>query len=362
MIQSIKYLLILSASVFFFTSCADDIMSAHSSIPPAFGKVNELTVLSDQNMWEGPVGDTLDYYYTGAFPTTPTPEPMLDLRHFNHYEISKSTVFKHYRSYIILANLGDSESPITQMVKQDIGEEKYRKAMKDPSFNSIVGKNKWAKGQILVYMFAPTESRLLDVIKAKLPDVIERVYEHDLKQIMANTYGGGENVIAQNTIMEMMQVSSKIPADFEIAKKSLKGNMIWLRKDVLDESIENIVIRSVPYRDESQFEVDSIIALVEDFGKTHIEDNVIQVNDRDLPTYEYIRNEDGQYKKEIRGIWESTTSFMGGAYIAYLIKDEASENLIFAMSFIYAPGERKRDLIQKNDVVIRQLKSNSENN
>ncbi len=362
MIQSIKFILFLGVFTMLLSSCADDIMSSHSSIPPSFGKVNEVTVLSDQKVWDGAVGDTLDYYYTGAFPITPTPEPLLDLRHYNHSQILQSTVFKHYRTYIILANLGDQESSITQMVKQDIGEEKYRKAMKDPTFNSIVGKNKWAQGQILIYIFAPTESRLIDVIKEKLPDVVERVYEHDLKQIMANTYGGGENVIAQNTIMEMMQVSSKIPADFEIAKKSLKENMIWLRKDVMDKSIENIVIRSIPYRSEDQFEVDSIIALVEDFGQKHIEGNVIQVNDRDLPTYEYVRTVDNDYLKEIRGIWESTTSFMGGSYIAYLIKDKDSDKLIFAMSFIYAPGEKKRNLIQRSDVVMRQLKSMVENN
>ncbi len=353
--KSIQYILIFCVAILAGSSCADEIIAPHSSIPPAFGKVNELTVLSDQNMWEGAVGDTLDFYYTGAFPITPTPEPMLDLRHFNNYQITKSTVFKHYRSYVILANLADAESPITQMVKKDIGEENYRKAMKDPNFNSIVGKNKWAKGQILIYLFAPTESQLIDVIKEKLPDVVERVYEHDLKQIEANTYGGGEHVIAQNTIFEMMQVDSRIPKEFVIAKKSISENMIWLRKDVRDESIENIVIKSIPYTSEKQFETDSIIAMINDFGAKHIVENEIKVNNRDLPTYEFTRTIDTRYMKEIRGIWESTQKFMGGPYIAYLIKDDENENLIFAMSFIFAPGEQKRNLIQQDDMIIRQL-------
>ncbi len=356
-----QYILFVSVLLFTLQSCADDMMSSQYSMPPAFGKVNEVTVLANQQMWDGAVGDTLDFYYTGAFPITPTPEPMLDLRHFNHYEITKSTVFKHYRTYLILANLADRESPMTQMVIQDIGEEKYRKAMKDPSFNSIVGKNKWAKGQILIYMFAPSESQLIDVIRQKLPDVVERIYEHDLKQIKANTYASGEHIIAQNTIMEMMQVSSKIPGDFVIAKKSMRDNMIWLRKDQLDKSIENIVIRSIPYVSEQQFSVDSIIALVEDFGSKHIEDNEIQVNDVDLPTYQYVRDEDNRYIMEIRGIWEAKKKFMGGSYIAYLIKDKNSDQLIFALSFIYAPGEKKRNLIQKSDIIIRQLLTSVDN-
>lgn len=362
LMRYIVYILFFCAVGFFTSSCADEIVPTNSSIPQSFGKVNELTILADQAMWDGPVGDTTDYYFTGAFPMTPTPEPMLDLRHFNFNQISKSTVFKHYRSYVVLANLSNKESQVTQMVIQDLGEERYRRAMKDPSYSSIVGKNKWAKGQIVIYLFAPTESQLIDVVKAKMPDVVARVYEHDIKQISANTFASGENVIAQNTILEMMQVSSKIPDDFKVAKKSLKDNMIWLRKDVLDKSIENIVVQSIPYHSEKQFEVDSIIALFNRFGSTHIEDNEIQVNDRDLPTYEYVRSEDGKYVKEIRGIWESTKSYMGGPYIACLIKDKDSENLIFAMSFIFAPGETKRNLIQRNDMVLRHLSSKQENN
>ena len=363
--MTINYIKILFLSLVFgltLSSCADEIIQGFDSIPPAFGKVNAVTVLSDQMMWEGPVGDTLDYYYTGAYPITPTPESMLDLRHFNHYEITQSTVFKHYRTYIILANLGDKESPMTKMVIKDIGQEKYRQALKDPTFNTIVGKNKWAKGQILIYLFAPTESQLIDVIRSKISDITSRVYDHDYIQIIGNTFAGGNNVIAQNTLKEMMQVESKIPGDFEIAKKSLADKLIWLRKDVGDKSIENIIVRSIPYTTDKQFETQAIIDLIEDFGSKHIDENKLLVNDRDLPTYEYVRMEEGRYIKEIRGIWETKKSFMGGPYIAYLTKDPQSNNLVFALSFIYAPGESKRNLMQRSEVILKGLRSQTVEN
>ena len=122
MTNKYKYL-ILFFSILFLSSCADDMVRQFDSIPSAFGKVNEVTILADQQMWDGPLGDTMDYYYTGAFPITPTPEPMLDLRHFNHNEISRSTVFKHYRSYIILANLSKKDSEITAEEEKNVQDE-----------------------------------------------------------------------------------------------------------------------------------------------------------------------------------------------------------------------------------------------
>lgn len=343
-----------------FTSCADDVMGNMDSVASSFGKVNEVTVLADQQLWDGPVGDSLDFYYTGAYPITPTPEPMLDLRHFNYDQISGRQVFKHYRTYLILADLGDKESEITKMVIQDIGQEKYRKALKDPSFNSIVGKNKWAKGQILIYVFAPTKSQLIDALKVKYPDVIQRIYSHDYEQILANTFAGKESVIAQNSIKEILNFTSRVPNEFVVAKQSISDKMVWLRKDD-NESIQSVVVRSIPYTDDAQFSKENIINLIEDFGSNHIEDNRLLVNDRDLPTYEYIKNKDDRYVKELRGIWELEKGYMGGPYIAYLVKEPGSDNLIFTFSFIYAAGSKKRNLMQRMEVIMNEIGSISEN-
>ena len=105
-----------------------------------------------------------------------------------------------------------------------------------------------------------------------------------------------------------------------------------------------------------------MIDLIEDFGATHILDNKLLVNDRDLPIYENIRTSGEKYAKEIRGIWEAEESFMGGPFIAYLIKENNSDQLIFMFSFIYSPGNPKRNLIQRNEVIMRGIQFYSANN
>jgi hypothetical protein len=201
----------------------------------------------------------------------------------------------------------------------------------------------------------------MDIIKAKLPDILQRVYAHDYEQIKANTYSAGENVIAKNTLKEIANLDAQIPSEFALAKKSLNDRMIWLRKDD-NQSIQSVVVRTIPYESDSQFGKEEIIGLVEDFGSKHIEGDKLLVNDRDLPTYELVKSTEDRYSKEIRGIWETEKSYMGGPYIAYLIKEKDSNQLIFTMSFIYAAGSPKRNLMQRMEVIMNSIKGMQETN
>ncbi|MEL6922840.1 MAG: DUF4837 family protein, partial [Bacteroidota bacterium] len=50
--------------------------------PQAFGKTNQINIVADKDIWDGPVGDTLRNYFSSPFLLLPQPEPIFDLRHF----------------------------------------------------------------------------------------------------------------------------------------------------------------------------------------------------------------------------------------------------------------------------------------
>ena len=358
--MKLQYYIILLFISSMFISCANDMSEKLESVPPSFGKANEIIVLSDDMMWSGPVGDSLKFYYSAAFPITPSPEPIFDLRHFNHNQILKNRIFSQYRSYVITANLGDLDSPITQMVIKDIGEEKYRQALSDNSFRSIVGKNKWAKGQIIIYLFAPTESELIDVLKSRFPDVSRRIYDHDYQQLYANAFGGGHNVIAQDDIKKLYNISVDIPKYYIQARLNPEDETMWLRMDDA-KSIRNIVVIKKAYTNESQFSKESIIEYMEEWGSTNIDDDKLRINDRDLPTYEFNRSHDNLYVKEIRGIWEKENGFMGGPYITHVIHEKDSNEMVILFSFLYAAGKKKRNMIQQLDIIMGTARSIQQN-
>lgn len=344
----------VSVAVLTCFSCANDVAEKMGSLPNAFGKVNALTVVCDDDMWTGDVGDSIRYYYTSAFPVTPSPEPIFDVRHYPTEKVRSKKILSHFRTYLILANLSDRTSPTSQMVLEDLGEEQYNKALKDKRFNSIVGKNKWAEGQILIYLFAPNASDLIDVLKEKFSDVSNRVYDHDFSQIYANTYQAGQNMALNNDVREFYNIEIEIPRSYKRALFDPGKTIMWLRQDDA-KSTKNLVLTKYPYRSKEQFSTDSIINQIERIGKHIIENDQIVINDRDLPTYAYNRSKEGVFVQEIRGIWETKNAFKGGSYITHLVHIESSNELVLLFGFSFAQGQKKRNIMQQLEIVMNTV-------
>ena len=99
------------------------------------------------------------------------------------------------------------------------------------------------------------------------------------------------------------------------------------------------------------------------FGKTYvtsdIEDNYMVVNDEDLPVYEYSLNLDGRYTKELRGIWEMSKDFVGGPFCTYVVINEEKRELVYIDTFVLAPGQKKRNLMQQLEYIVKANMKNS---
>jgi len=339
------------------TSCNDEVTGTYGAKPIAMGRLNDMVVVADDYLWEGMVGDTFRHYYESAYPIMPNPEPIFDLRHFTTKELKGEVLRKELRTYVILADLSDNESPTAAMVRKDIGEERYLRALKDGEFTTTVGKDKWARGQVIIYLFGKNETTLTKALKGKFTAVAERVRKHDEEQLLASIYTvKQENAGAIAAIKKQFGIDMRIPGDYEVAIKNPEDNILWLKRDD-NESSSNIVIRAYPYKDKSQLELANAIALRDEYGKQYIsgptDGSYMVTNGEDLPIYDYTYDIAGMYTREYRGIWEMEGDFMGGPFVTYLILDQEAGQLIFVDTFVYAPGKAKRNLVQQLDYVVR---------
>jgi len=340
----------------FLTSCNDEVAGTYASKPVAMGRLNDVVVVADNNLWEGAIGDTFKYYFESAYPIMPNPEPLFDLRHFTSKELNGEPLRKELRTYIILADLSDNDSPTSKMVRKDVGEERFLKAKSDPSFNTTVGKDKWARGQVLVYLFGKNETSLTEAIKEKFSAIASRIKKHDEEQMLAGIYTvKRENAGAIAKIKSKHNFDIKIPGDYEIAVDSTAENFTWLKRDD-NESSSNIIIREYKYENQSQLSLKNLVGLRDQYGKSFIsgpsKNSYMVTNVEDLPVYEYTLDINGNYAKEIRGVWEMENDFMGGPFITYAILDQEKGRFIFVDVFVYAPGKDKRDMVQQLEYIV----------
>jgi len=355
-----------SLRIFFFiaiglgimaTSCSNGIVVAPKNPKPkSFGIMNDIVILTDQMMWDGAIGDSIRYYFEGVFPVTPRPEPLFDLRFFTPEKLEFEEDLRELRTYIVVANLQDEESKTTQMLRKDLGEEKFKQAIEDDSFSTSIGKNKWATGQIIIYIFANSHDELFEEIRENFPAAASRVQSHDHEQLYAKTYSRGENKGLTIRVKEQYGFDFKIPSDYRVAIDDRVLDFLMLRRDLKDVN-QVISFRQYPYENTAQISKEYMKKIRNEMGLERDWSNEpnshMVINDVDLPILEYAFEKDGAYGREFRGIWELDNDFIGGPYISYIIVNEAKGKILFVDTWTMAPGKSKRDFMQQLELIVK---------
>ncbi len=348
---AIHKVLSLVILIFLMSGCGSEVASSYKVKPIAMGKTNQLVIVADQDIWDGPVGDSIRHYYSTAYPILPQPEPIFDLKHFTLKDLDKEPLRKELRTYMVVADLEAKDSPTLKMLINDLGKEKTSNEKQ----SVVIGKDKWAAGQKFFYLFGNGENQLITNITNAFPTISKKINEFDLEQVDANAYLGQDNPIIQNAIKRSFGFDIKIPSNYTIAIDTT--DLMWIRQD--DRvSVNNILIQRIPYTAKAQISKEGIKQIRNAFGKMFVSTSAaghtyMRINDVDLPMYTRQVSVDKKYALEARGIWEIVNDFMGGSFISYLILDETKNELIYLDGFIHAPGKKKRDYIQRLEHILQ---------
>lgn len=353
MVMNVRLAFLLAICGLCLMSCGD-VLTRLESKPRALGKTNEVVVIADDVVWESYIGDTVEYYFEAPYPIMPQPEPIFDVRQYSLEDLESAELRKELRTYLVLANLKDTSSLVTRMVRYDLGEERLRRAREDATYFSSIGQDKWATGQLIVYVFGEDLQALANNIVRAYPSIAARIHTHDLDQIDAATYLNGESNRIGERIREKFGISMKIPGNYQIAID--EENYMWVRQDI-ERAISNIAIMRFKYESPDQLEKDAIVRMRDRMG-LEIEGSSVgshmATNDEDLPVYIFQKELDGHYTIEARGIWELTQDFQGGPFVTYVIID--GDELLVIDTFVLAPGEDKRDFVQRLEHIVSSLK------
>lgn len=318
----------------------------------ALGVANQITIISEDNIWNGPVGDSLEYYLASVFPVLPRPENLFDIRHFTPFEVQVENLRRELRTYLLVVNTSDTSSKAYKLAAYHLGQDAMN--IKEAKLRKL--EDKWATDQLILYLMAPDVESLSKAVSQYFPTISEQVRQHDLKQIVAKTYLAGENKPVAAKIEEKLGAKFRIPGDYVTAIE--EDSLFWLRKDYEDITV-NLVFELLPYRNQEQFSKGYMKSLRDDFGREYVssasDTSYMRINDKDLPMYTFNRDINGHYALEARGIWEMVNDFMGGPFVSYLIHLKDRNALLFVDGFVLAPGHSKKAIMQELEVIVNSL-------
>ena len=353
-----KLLTIFLLIVFSLSSCINNSGTGSSGTPTkdAFGDANHVVIVCEQELWESPLGDSINYYFGSAYPILPQPEPMFDIRHMTYSDVIGYSVRRELRNYIFIADMSDIETAPRNFLNEIVGEERLKEHLQFSKVSNLITRNQWARNQQLFYILGNDLTDLHTRIRTSFPGIAKQIRDFDQNKIKATVYAAGKSNTLSQQVEQRFQIKMDIPNDWVLA--SIKSGGYWFRKES-EKSSSNIILSKLPYRNTTQMSANGIKSIRDTLSRTFIRTDspgdYMEINDRDLPMFIYQKTVDSNYGIEARGVWETKLEFMGGPFQTYLIQTPAKDSLLYLDVFIYAPEMEKRDLMQQLEEIVRTL-------
>ena len=310
---------------------------SQSSLPPCVGKPGEVLIIIADDLYKGAIGDTLLGILTQEEPALPQSgmdgaEPM-----FNVMQLPP-------------AALNNTIKPARNLLIIDIAPEVTTPQIK-------VLKNYWADEQILISLNAPDRDRMLTLI-------------NENSQVILNVFRDGEvdrqvaynikylNVALSEQLIRNHDIQISFPKGF--AAKVDTGNFAWVQYDPANET-QGVLFWSYPYTSEKQLELPDLQAFTDEFLKLRVPgpsapEKISYM--RIVPDVNVITrsfNLNGNFVREMKGLWEVKVDFMGGPFISWTFIDEKRNRIVTAFGFVYAPKMGKRNPIRKVESLLKTI-------
>lgn len=304
--------------------------------PTTFSKPNQVTVLIDDPLWNGEVGDTLRNTLAAPFLGLPQEEPVLSL---NQYPVK------------LLEGFTSNSRNIIIIKREDKSQIRFQE-------------NEYANPQIVVHISGRSVQELLDSIHQNDSLIIKRIKESEIK--VYQQWLKRDTLMNTEKIAERFGISLDIPARYRMVMGGKR--FIWLKKEITSGNL-SLVFYQLPLSVLKNKKINprKIIKIRDSIGRIYIHGAVPRTYMMTEKAFTPYQTETQIYKHtafETRGTWELSHDFMGGPFINYAIIDQANQRVIFIEGFCYAPSKKKRDLLFELEAIIRStrfLKTNHGN-
>lgn len=292
------------------------------------GNLNEISIVIDDVLWNGEVGDGLRRRFAAPLDGLSQEEPLFTLNQFNDASFEADQT--RLRNIIVVDKSG----------KRDF---KFRQ---DGN----------CKPQNIFTLQGRSIDELLELIDMHADEMIRIMKQTEIAELQKRNEKAG--LLEESLFISQYGISIKVPAQYSLPVKN--DNFLWLKKDIPSGNT-NILLYSVKY-DVLEKEKDilaNIIKMRDSIGKKYIhgtEPNTYMVTEEAYSPYFFMTGFNDKRAFETRGNWEMEGDFMNGPFLNYAIRDDKHQCYLVVEGFIYSPSSDKRDLIMELESIIKSIK------
>ena len=308
---------------FLFFSCA----KKSDNLPrKTTGKINTISVIIDDQLWNGEVGDSIRNKFAAPVIGLPQEEPLFSI---NQYPIKLLEGFMTDNRTIIVVKKGE-----------------------DNKFEII--KNQYAAPQNIFHISGRTSTDIIKSIEKNAPKMIRLIKQMEIAESQRIN---SQSLLDPKIIANKFKISIKIPSCYAYVLH--KSKFIWLKREIIGGNT-SLLIYQVPisFLKKNSNLISSIVKMRDSIGALYISGTEPQSNmitEEAYAPYIFKITLDGKETYETKGTWELKNDFMAGPFINYAIIDRDNNRILVLEGFCYAPSKEKRDLMHELESIIKSV-------
>lgn len=321
-----RYFLLLVLSLTLLMSCGDK-KSNEKFLPDASGAINNVSVVTENDLWDGRVGEAIRNVLAKPIYGLPQDEPTFTISQI------PTSVFSGFvtKNRTVLKIETNKEAGIT------------------------ISDNVYAKPQKVIVVSGKTKEEIIDVLKANETKIIDTFRNEELSERLRQMAKSPHNF---ETIKEKLGLTIEFASVYRKAKET--DNFFWIRKDITTGTT-NLMIYELPYdaikRNDSV--VNQIIKIRDSIGRAYIEGPVegsYLITENAYTPFHGETIIDNKPTLETKGLWDVKNAFMGGPFINYAIEDKINKRWVVVEGFAFAPSVEKRNYMLELEAIIKSVK------
>lgn len=316
------HFLFLLISLLFF-SCKKEKTDV---IQKATGKINNISVIIDDQLWNGEIGDSIRNKFAAPVIGLPQEEPLFTIN--------------QYPAKLMEGFMTDSRNII--IVKKE-DKNKFE-----------INKDQYAAPQNVFHISGKTAADILAIIEKNTFQIIQIIRQAEIEESQRIFK---KSLLDPKIISKKFNIALDVPSDYEYMIQD--SNFVWLKKELISGNT-SLLIYQVPFsaiKNNANL-VSNIIKTRDSIGALYIhgkEPDTDMITEEAYSPYFFKIKLDGKLTYETKGTWELRNDFMSGPFINYAILDAESNRVLLLEGFCYSPSKEKRDLMQELESIIKSV-------
>lgn len=292
----------------------------------ATGKINTISVLIEDQLWAGEVGDNIRNKFASPVLGLPQEEPLFTIN--------------QYPTTLLEGFMTDSRTIIVVKIEAK---------------NSFeIKKNQYASPQNVFHVSGKSIREIVKILDKNTSKIIKIIKD---AEVVENQRILKQSILNPKIIFNKFHITLNVPSNYSYAMH--KSNFMWLKKEIISGNL-NLLLYQVPISaiKNSSNTVSNIIKMRDSIGALYISGttkNTPMITDEGYAPYLFKIKLDNKETYETKGTWELKNDYMSGSFINYVIIDKPYNRAFVLEGFCYSPSKEKRDLMFELESIIKSV-------